>query len=116
MSCLLSYLERRKLLVNDDVKELVISCGKPHRPVGSDTLSRWIKDELKLSGIDTNVFAAHSCRSASVSKAKANGMGINEIMKIGCWKSESTLKNFYDKDIINDSNSDKLNYEEGVII
>ena len=53
---------QRKLLVDDDVKELVTLYGKPHRPVGSDTLSRWIKDDLKLSGIDTNVFAAHSYR------------------------------------------------------
>ena len=115
VNCLLPYLERRKLLVNNDVKELLISYGKLYRPVGSDTMSRWIKEELKLSGVDIKVFAAHSCRSASVSKAKANGMGINEIMKRGCWKSESTFKNFYDKDIINDNNSDELNYEEGVI-
>ena len=53
---LLSYLKGRKLLVNDDVKELVISYGKPHPPVGSDTLRRWVKDELKLSGIDVKVF------------------------------------------------------------
>ena len=55
-------LEQRKLLANDDVKQLVISYGKLHRPVGSDTLLGWIKDKLKLSGIDANVFAAHSCR------------------------------------------------------
>ena len=60
------------------------------------------------------VFTAHSCRSASVSKAKANGMGINEIMNTGCWKSESTFKNFCNKDIIN-NNSDKLNYESVII-
>ena len=106
VNCLLSYLERRKLLVNDDVKELVISYEKPHRPVGSDTLSRWIKDELKLSRIDTNVFAARRCRSALVSKAKVNGMGINETLKRRCWKSESTFKKFYDKDIINGNNLD----------
>ena len=110
LNCLLSYLERQKLLVNDDVIELVISNGKLHRPVGSDTLSRWVKDELKLSGTDIKIFTAHSCRSASVSNPKANGMGINEIMKRGCWKSDSTFKSFYDKDIIN-NNSDKLNYE-----
>ena len=54
-------------------------------------LSRWIKDELKLSGIDVKVFIAHSCRSALVSKAKANGMGINEIMLKKCWKSDSVF-------------------------
>ena len=75
VNCLLSYLERRKLLVNDDLKELVISYRKSNRPVGIDRLSRSIKDELRLSVIDTNVFPALSCRSASVSKAKVNGMG-----------------------------------------
>ena len=44
-----------------------------------------------------------------------NGMGINEIMKRGCWKSKFTFKKFCDKDVVNDNNSDKLNYE-GVII
>ena len=44
---LLLYLERRKLLFNNEVKKLVISYGKPHRVVGSDILSRWTKDELK---------------------------------------------------------------------
>ena len=115
MNCLFSYLKRQRLLVNDDVKELVVSYGKQHQPAGSDTLSRLIKDELKLAGIDTKVFTAHSCRSASVIKAKVNGMGINEIMKKRCWKSESIFKNFYDKDIISDNDSNKLNYK-GVII
>ena len=45
-----------------------------------------------------------------------NEIGMNEIMKRGCRKSESTFKKFYDKDIINDNNSDKLNYKEGVLI
>ena len=116
VNCLLSYLEQWKLLVNNDVKEFVISYGKQHQPVDSDTLSRWIKDELKLLGVDIKVFTAHSCRSESVSKAKAYGIGTNKIMKRGCWKGESTFKNFYDKDIINDNDSDKLNYEEGVVI
>lgn len=47
VKCLLLYLERRKLLFNNEVKKLVISYGKLHRVVGSDTLSRWTKDELK---------------------------------------------------------------------
>ena len=57
----------------------------------------WIKEELKLSGIDTNVFAACSCRSASISKTKVNEKGKIEIMKKGCWKSECTLKKVYDE-------------------
>ena len=52
MNCLFSYLEQQKLLVNKDVNKLVILYGKQHQPVGSDMLSSWIKDELKLSGVD----------------------------------------------------------------
>ena len=76
-----------KLLVHGKTKELVISYGKLNRPADSDTFLRWIKDELKLLRINTIFFVAYSCRSASVSKAKVNGMTANGIMKRGCWKS-----------------------------
>ena len=109
-NCFLSFLDWQKLVVNDDIKELVISYGKLRWPVANDTLSRCIKDELKLSGIDIKIFTAHGFRSASVSKAKANGIGIIKIRKKRCWKSESTFKNFYDKDLIN-NDLDKLNCE-----
>ena len=51
-----------------------------------------------------------------MSKAQVKGMEINEIMRRGYWKSESTFKMFYDKDIINEINLDKLNYEANVVI
>ena len=41
-------------------------------------------------------------------------MGINKTMKRGCWKSESTFKNFYDQDRIS-NDSDKLIYESVII-
>ena len=85
-----------------------------HRPVGSDTLSRWIEDELKLPGIDTKIFEAHTYKSTFISKAKVNGIGINEIMKRGCWKRESAFKNFCDNDIINENYLDELNYEASI--
>eukprot|EP00795_Rhopilema_esculentum_P014897 gene14897-6037_t len=36
---------------------------------------------MKLAGIDTNVFTAPSCRSASTSAAKASGLSLREISK-----------------------------------
>ena len=35
-------------------------------------------------------------------------MRINEIMERRCWKSESTFKKFYDKDIIDENNLDSI--------
>ena len=52
------------------------------------------------AGVDTTVFKPHSCRSASVSKAKVNGVPTSVILEKGCWKRESTFKKFYYKDII----------------
>ena len=58
------------MLVTQDIRDLIISYGKPHKPVSSETISRWIKDELSKAGVNTSVFKVHSCRSASSSKAR----------------------------------------------
>ena len=85
VNCLKSYLEKRNHLVNDEVRELLITYGKPHKPVSRDSLGRWIKNELTNSGVGTTVFKPHSCRSASVSNAKVNGVPKSVILEKGCW-------------------------------
>ena len=60
--------------MNDEVRELLITYEKPHKPVSRDSVGRWIKNELTNSGVGTTVFKPHSCRSASVSNAKVNGV------------------------------------------
>ena len=42
---------------------------KPHKPVSTNSLARWIKSVLSNAGIDTSVFKAHSVRGASVTNA-----------------------------------------------
>ena len=69
-----SYLEKRNHLVNEEVKELLITYEKPHKTVSRDSVRRWIKNKLTSAGVDTTVFRLHSFRSASVSKAKVNGV------------------------------------------
>ena len=81
VKCLQSYLGIRNTLVTRDIKDLIISDGKPHKPVSSETVSRWIKDELLKAGVGTSVFEAHSCRSASSSKARDAGISVSEILK-----------------------------------
>ena len=96
----------RNALVGEEIKDLIISFGKPHKPVSHETISRWIKSELTDAGVDISVFKAHSCRSASSSKAKDNAVSLNEILKLGCWKSKHTFRNYYSRDIINEDNID----------
>ena len=84
--------------------------------MSSETISRWIKDELSKAGVDTSVFKAHSCRSASSSKARDAGISVSEILKKGGWKSVHTFKTFYSRDIINSENVDfEFNYVSPIL-
>ena len=94
VNCLQSYLEKRNHLVNDEVRELLIRYGKSHKPVSSKSVGRWIKDELTNAGVDTAVFKPHSCRSASVNKAKVNGVPTSVILEKGVGRGRVLLKNF----------------------
>ena len=88
------YLERTKNMRHDHHK-LLVSYQKPHRPVSTDTVSRWLKIELKFAGIDTSTFSAHSTRAASTSAAKAQKLSITTIMASAGWSSESTFTKYY---------------------
>ena len=46
---------------------------KPHYPISSSSVTRWILSLLSLAGVDTSVYKAHSTRSASVSAAATTG-------------------------------------------
>ncbi|WAR20627.1 YI31B-like protein [Mya arenaria] len=79
-STIAEYIEQTSGLRNG-VRQLIISYIKPHKPVVSTTISRWIKFVLKSSSIDIDKYSSHSTRSAASSKVKASGLPIknNEI-------------------------------------
>ena len=79
--------------------QLLLSFVKRHKPISSATLARWIKEMLKFSDINTDIFKAHSVRSASTSKAKSSGFTIKDILKKGNWSGESTWQRFDNKEI-----------------
>ena len=68
---LLNYLDIRLIRFS-----FFISTTKAFKPVSRDTIVRWIKNTMKEANIDTGLFTAHSCRSASTSKAKISGLNI----------------------------------------
>ena len=94
------YIAVRATLVSSTEMALFITHGKPHHGASKDTLARWIKDTLLLSGVDTNVFQAHSCRSASTSAAASAGVPIQTILRAGQWSMGTNFYKFYQKDII----------------
>ena len=90
------YAERRG-------SQLLLSFIQPYVEVSSSTISRWIKEALKLAGIDVSIFKDHSTRAASSSKASKAGLSLADILERGSWSSNSTWQIFYNKQIMNEN-------------
>lgn len=97
------YIFRTSTLRHGQSK-LLISYIKPNNPVSKDTVSRWVKDTLKLAGIDTCVFSAHSTRSASTSCSLKEGLSLATILKAGGWSNAMTFARYYNKPLDMDNN------------
>ena len=92
------YIERTKQ-IRGTATQLFVSLIKPHLPVTSSTVARWLKQVIGDSGIDTDTFKAHSVRSASTSAASNQGVTTEEILKAADWSSDSTFQRFYYKPV-----------------
>ena len=68
---------------------------KPHNPVASCTIARWLKETLRLAGIDVSIFSGHSVRGASTSAAAGAGVTMAYIMQAADWSTESVFRRFY---------------------
>lgn len=85
---------------------LILTTKKPIHNASASTISRWIKQILSDSGVDTNVFSAHSTRHASTSAAKRIGVSIDIIKKTAGWSGNSlTFAKFYNRPIANDESN-----------
>lgn len=97
-----SYIARTECLRKQEgnhVDQLLIACIKPHRPVTSPTIARWLKTLLEQAGIDTAIFKAHSTRGASVSAAAMRGVTTNDILQAANWSTDSVFRRFYYKPV-----------------
>lgn len=95
-SNLKAYLS--KTINNRTSYPLFISYIKPFKPVSKDTVARWCKDFLQLSGVDIKRYTSHSCRSAASSNLKTK-IDVKKILDSAGWSCESTFARFYDKQI-----------------
>lgn len=81
-------------------KRLFLSLKKPYKEVGTQTISRWIKEMLRESGVE-EIFSAHSTRHASTSMANKRGLSINIIKNSADWSEGSTVfSKFYNRPIL----------------
>ncbi|CAG9118500.1 unnamed protein product [Plutella xylostella] len=98
------YLTSTKELRPTDVNNLILTWKRPHRAASAQSISRWIKQVLADSGVDTTVFGAHSTRHASTSAASSAGISLNVIRRTASWtKTSETFARFYKRPISDES-------------
>ena len=78
---------------------LFISYVKPHKPISAPSLARWLRSLLKASGVNSDIFKAHSVRGASTTAAANSNVPLSEILKMADWSSPSTFQKFYYKPV-----------------
>ena len=96
VNTLRTYEERTKKLRGEESR-VFIAVIKPHKAVASCTIARWLNNILTKSGINTNIFKAHSVRSASVSTAANAGITTNDILKVADWSNATVFQKYYYK-------------------
>ena len=81
-TCLQNYLRVTSTLRKGN--SLFISFIKPHKAIGSQTISRWISLTLGEAGVSPS-FGAHSVRHASSSKAAIMKVPVDRILSTVGW-------------------------------
>ena len=92
---------------NMEKTRLFLSLIRPHHPVTSVTIARWLKQVLKEAGVSDEV-SAHSTRATAVSIAFDKGVSVSDIMKTADWSSESVFKKYYYKPSLSSVNSNRF--------
>ncbi|CEP10666.1 hypothetical protein [Parasitella parasitica] len=75
-----------------------IDDGNSCRSIRPSTAATWLTTLMKASGVDTNVFKAHSLRSAASTKAVQRGVPIQTVKEHANWSlSANTFEKYYYK-------------------
>ena len=104
--CLEHYLQRTS--GHRRHQDLLLSYVRPHNPVGSQTISRWLCGLLRLAGVGID-FTGHSTRAASTSEAVDSGVPIEVVLEAADRSSAQTFEKHYHKQV------DKNHYAHKVL-
>ena len=96
MHTCLNYIDKTKSLRKS--QQLLVSYSTLNT-VTSSTIERWLKTILSDAGIDTNLFKAHSYRSAASSAAFSRGCSLDLILKTADWSSAKNFEKFYLREV-----------------
>ncbi|XP_056639418.1 uncharacterized protein LOC130446918 [Diorhabda sublineata] len=96
-STILHYIERTKSIRGSE-DYLILTAKRPYHCATTQTLSRWIKNGLKMGGVDTKKFKGHSTRHAASSAALRSGIKNVDIIEANLPETKCNL-NLVDDDL-----------------
>lgn len=104
-SLLQTYINKTNSIRSKSEETLILTYKKPHNAASSQTISRWVKQTLEESGIDTTYFFGYSAKHASVSAARRKGLSIETIRQTAGWsKNSNVFAKFYNRPLREDCN------------
>ena len=92
------YLAKTRRIQSSD--SVFVTSTPPYSAIKPMTLNLWILQSMKQAGIDTSLYTAYSTRHASSSGALKKGMPMDEVLRLGCWKTPSTFIKHYNLPIL----------------
>ena len=95
------YIKRTESVRSSPV--LFISSIRPHLPVSTATVSRWLVLAIHAAGDDALVQSpahAHETRAMAASWALFNGASVDEIKRAAYWASSNTFVSCYLRDVV----------------
>ena len=77
--------------------QVFVSHSQPFKEIGTERIAKDTLLAMKNAGIDIDRFKSHSTRMAVVSKALDLGSSVDDVMRVGRWKSKSVFDKFYNR-------------------
>ena len=100
MSFLAHVFHKEEKNLEENKDQLLLFNAYPQKPINCQSMARYIKLFLELSGINVTVFIAHSTRGSSTSKANNIGLYLKDIGKAAGWRGSSLFKKYYNLTLI----------------
>ena len=95
VECLEAYLSASlRFRDSPERQQLFLSFQTPHKPVKPCMIARWIKQVLEASGVDKEVFSAHTTRGAAATAAMQAGITLQQVLDRVGWSSQDTFCRF----------------------
>ena len=93
------YISRTSTLRKEGIKQILLRFIKSHNPVSTDTISRWVKQQLFSAGVDISKFKAHSVGLHHPQHLAKLNVNIEDIIKSVGWSNEKTFQKYYNKPV-----------------